>query len=165
MDTHQSFINLILIFISLSIILPVSAGSVGAKNVVVTHDYVKATAICSCGENNYSSGNDNYIYHNASFENYCPRCHSYGTLKFNPKGVPEGEWTCSKCNSDYCAADGREKITGSHYSLTPYDPPQVQAQDEISVQVDVITDLNNATNKSILESDYNRLKDMNFFSN
>ena len=147
----------------MSIILPVSAESVGAKNVVVTSDHVKATAICSCGENNYSSGNNNYIYHTATFVNYCPRCHSYGTLKFNPKGVPEGEWTCSKCNSDYCAADGQEKISGSHYSLTDYTPPQVQAQEVIDVKINVITDLNNSNNKSILESDYNNLKNKNFF--
>jgi hypothetical protein len=162
-EPNQSFINLILIFICMSMILPVSAESVGAKNVVTTQDYVKATAICSCGENNYSSGNSNYIYHTATFVNYCPRCKNYGTLKYNPKGVPEGEWTCSKCNSDYCAADGREKITGSHYILTPYNPPKVQAQQEISVEINAITDLNNANNRSILEYDYNRFKNINFF--
>ena len=150
----------------MSIILPVSAASVGAHNVSVTSDYVKASAICSCGENSYSSGNNNYIYHTVAFKNYCPRCKSYGTLKYNPKGVPEGEWTCTKCSSDYCAADGREKITGSHYCLIVYNPPQVHAQSEISVEINVITDLDNSNNKSILESDYKRLKDVNnFFGN
>ncbi len=91
-----------------------SASSVDAKNVEATSKYVKATAICSCGLNGY----DHYI--TASFVNYCPHCHSYGTLEFNPKGTPEGEWTCSNCNSDYCAACGKEKISGSKYFLTPY---------------------------------------------
>ena len=150
----------------MSIILPVSASSVGAHNVTVTQDYVKATAICSCGENSYSSGNSNYIYHTVTFKNYCPRCKSYGTLKFNPKGVPEGEWTCTKCSSDYCAADGREKITGSHYCLIEYQPPKVEVQSGINVEMNVITDLNNANNKSILEASYKKLKDSNdFFAN
>ena len=100
---------------SLIILLPVaSASSVGAKDVEVTNQFVKATAMCSCGLNGY----DHYI--TASFVNYCPHCNSYGTLKFNPKGTPEGEWTCSKCNSDYCAASGKEKISGSKYFLKPY---------------------------------------------
>jgi hypothetical protein len=44
------------------------------------------------------------------FENYCTIYHSYGTLTFNPKGTPEGEWTCSKCGCDYCAANEKEKM-------------------------------------------------------
>jgi len=71
------------------------------------------------------------------FENYCPKCHSYGTLSFNPKGTPEGEWTCTKCGSDYCAADGKEKIPGIKVFLIHYNAtnatsgksPQVHAQD------------------------------------
>ncbi len=57
---------------------------------------------------------------NGTFENYCPKCHSYGTLTFNPKGTPEGEWTCSKCGSDYCAADGKEKMPGINIFLIHY---------------------------------------------
>lgn len=97
------------------VMVPVAfATSVGAKDVEVNNQYVKATAICSCGSYEY----DHYI--TGTFLNYCPQCHSYGTLEFNPKGTPEGEWTCSKCNSDYCAADGKEKIDGSKYRLTQY---------------------------------------------
>jgi len=97
------------------VMVPVAfATSVAAKDVIVNSQYVKATAICSCGSHEYNQ------YITASFVNYCPHCHSYGTLEFNPKGTPEGEWTCSKCNSDYCAADGKEKIDGSNYCLTPY---------------------------------------------
>ena len=50
-------------------------------NVKVTSAFVKATAYCSCGTMSYG-------YHTSTFENYCPRCKSYGTLKFNPKGSP-----------------------------------------------------------------------------
>ena len=85
-----------------------SASSISAKNVQVTQEYVKATALCSCGLNGYH-------FMTGCFVNYCPKCHSYGTLTFNPKGTPEGEWTCSKCGSDYCAADGKEKEPGSKY--------------------------------------------------
>ena len=100
---------------SLFIMVPIaSAASVAAKDVVVTSQYVKATALCSCGEHPYGQ------YFTASFVNYCPKCHSYGTLEFNPKGTAEGEWTCSKCNADYCAADGKEKMPGSNVYLTPY---------------------------------------------
>lgn len=171
-DPDLSVIHCILIFCCVSIILPVSASSVGAYNVTVTHDYVKATAICSCGENNYSIDDDNYIYHTATFKNYCPHCKSYGTLKFNPKGVPEGEWTCTNCGSDYCAADGKEKISGSKYALIPYNPPQVQTEVKNSgvnsgfnMEINVITDLNNKDNKSLLEANYQKLKKVNYFSN
>jgi hypothetical protein len=88
----------------LILLLPAaSASSVGAYNVQVTNKYVKATALCSCRFNSYH-------YMTGCFENYCPIYHSYGTLTFNPKGTPEGEWTCSKCGCDYCAANEKEKM-------------------------------------------------------
>jgi hypothetical protein len=147
------YINLILIVSCVSLIIPpVVASNVGAYNVEVTHSYVKSTAICSCGENEYSSGNNNYIYHTIAFENYCPRCNSYGSLKFNPKGVPEGEWTCTNCGSDYCAADGIEKISGSPYCLIKYNPPEVKAQQVTNVDVSVITKLDKFKNKNFLDS-------------
>lgn len=86
----------------------------------VTSKYVTATAKCSCGAS--SGGYD--TYHNGTFLNYCPNCHRYGTLTFNPKGTVEGEWTCSKCDSDYCAADGRCKAGGSDVYLTRYVIPK-----------------------------------------
>jgi len=75
-----------------------------AYNISVTPETVSATAKCSCG----SMGD--YNYHTGTFKNYCPNCHKYGTLIWNPKGVEEGEWTCSSCDCDYCAACGKEKI-------------------------------------------------------
>jgi len=113
---------LMLFLTGLIISVPVAtASSVGAYNVEVTPDFVKATALCSCGLNDYT-------YHTKAFKNYCPHCGSYGTLIFNPKGVPEGEWTCTQCRSDYCAADGKEKMHNTHYYLTPYTAPNVQTQ-------------------------------------
>ena len=108
-----------LVFTAILILLmpAASASSVGAYNVQVTNEYVKATALCSCGLNSYH-------YMTGCFENYCPMCHSYGTLTFNPKGTPEGEWTCSKCGCDYCAADGKEKMPGSDIFLIPYTIPK-----------------------------------------
>ncbi|WP_227716997.1 hypothetical protein [Methanobacterium paludis] len=107
--------------------LPVSAAADGAYNVQVTQNYVKATAKCS-------DGTSGYYYQTATFKNYCPHCHRYGTLTFNPKGTVEGEWTCSACDSDYCAADGKEKISGSSYYLSTYTPPkQVKAAQEVKV--------------------------------
>jgi hypothetical protein len=123
-----------------------TARPVGAHNVEITNEYVKATGICSCGLNDY-------IYHTKAFKNYCPHCKSYGTLIFNPKGVPEGEWTCTKCSSDYCLADGNEKMPNTPYCLTPYNSPEVQAQEIISVKVKTIyTNLGKFKDKSFLES-------------
>lgn len=124
-----------LMLASLIVLLPAaSAASESAKDVQLTGQFVKATALCSCGSNGY-----NYI--TGVFENYCPKCHSYGTLTFNPKGTPEGEWTCSKCDTDYCAADGKEKISGSNCSLKAYTnsttsqsaEPEVHAQEVSNV--------------------------------
>lgn len=78
-----------------------------AYNITITNKTVSSTSKCSCG----SCGN--YAYHTSSYKNYCPNCHRYGTLKWNPKGVYEGEWTCSYCDCDYCAACGKEKINSS----------------------------------------------------
>lgn len=73
-----------LFFTCLIISIPaVAASSVGAYNVKVTHDYVKATAVCSCELTDYT-------YHTNAFKNYCPHCDSYGTLVFNPKGSLKG---------------------------------------------------------------------------
>ena len=93
------------------------------------------------------------------FENYCPKCHSYGTLSFNPKGTPEGEWTCTKCGSDYCAADGKEKMPGIKVFLIPYNAtnatsrtsPQVHAQDATTgTDQELLNEITYYTSKSFL---------------
>ncbi|MCE7697881.1 MAG: hypothetical protein K8E24_003260 [Methanobacterium paludis] len=97
-------------------ILPVSSAST-AYNVSIQDKYVKATALCSCGEHSYT-------YHTGTFMNYCPFCHYYRCLEWNPKGTAEGEWTCGVCGADYCAADGRCKSGGSDVYLIEYEVPK-----------------------------------------
>ena len=53
-----------------------------------------------------------------TFINYCPICHSYGCLVYNPKHTSEGEWTCKKCDADYCIC-GKCKASGSNVHLIP----------------------------------------------
>ena len=52
-----------------------------------------------------------------SWKNHCSFCG--GKLKFNPKGVPEGELTCSKCDADFCCVSGQDKATKVRRKLTP----------------------------------------------
>ena len=47
----------------------------------------------------------------------CPFCG--GHLLNNPKGVYEGEWTCSKCNADFDGVCGAEKLSPPRHYLTP----------------------------------------------
>lgn len=54
-----------------------------------------------------------YTWHYREFINYCPNCGHYGTLRRNPKGVPEKEYTCHRCSSDWCGVCGKEKYSGS----------------------------------------------------
>ena len=75
-----------------------------AYNITCNSKTVSATSKCSCG------ALGDYNYHTSTYKNYCPSCHKYSTLIWNPKGVEEGEWTCSSCDCDYCAACGKEKI-------------------------------------------------------
>lgn len=58
-----------------------------------------------------------YTWHYRTFINYCPNCRHYGTLRRNPKGVPEREYTCSRCSSDFCGCCGKEKYSWSHVYL------------------------------------------------
>jgi len=53
--------------------------SIIAYGVKVTSKTVTATAKCSCG------ALGNYNFHKGTYVNYCPKCHKYGTLKWNPK--------------------------------------------------------------------------------
>jgi hypothetical protein len=142
---HPKYKYSMLFLAGLIMCLPVAtASSVGAYNVKVTPEFVKATALCSCGLTDYT-------YHTKAFKNYCPHCGSYGTLIFNPKGVPEGEWTCTKCKSDYCAADGKEKMPNTRYYLTPYTAPKVQSQGVPGNKVDhVINDIDKYKDRSFL---------------
>ena len=122
-EPHPRFKFYILFLLCLIRSIPTStSSSMKPYAVEVTSAFVKATTFCSCGSMSYG-------YHTNTFENYSPRCKSYGTLKFNPKSSPEVEWTCVKCGSDYCAASGKEKEPNSSYHLVPYNPPVAQAQE------------------------------------
>ena len=58
-----------------------------------------------------------YKWYYRTWINYCPNCHHYNTLLKNPKGVPEREYTCKKCDSDFCGVTGKEKYSWSHKYL------------------------------------------------
>lgn len=89
-----------------------SLNGYSAYNINITTVKVSATAKCSCG----ACGD--YVYHTGSYKNYCPHCKRYDVLNWNPKGVAEGEWTCSYCGADYCAACGKEKsYSNSRYLI------------------------------------------------
>ena len=58
-----------------------------------------------------------YKWYRFEWIDYCPNCHHYNCLLKNPKGVPEGEFTCGVCDSDYCAVTGKEKYDWSDVYL------------------------------------------------
>ncbi|ADZ09572.1 Pseudomurein-binding repeat-containing protein [Methanobacterium lacus] len=62
----------------------------------------------SCSKGWYKTG--------GTWKDYCPFCHSYNCLTYNPKHTYEGEWTCSKCDADFCNC-GRCKASGSQVYL------------------------------------------------
>ena len=57
-----------------------------------------------------------YKRYTKTWRNYCPNCGKTGTLTDNPKGVYEGEITCSMkkggCDADYCGYCGGDKWGG-----------------------------------------------------
>ena len=77
-----------------------------------THPIIGMWAKPSCGCR-YS-----YTWHYKEYVNYCPNCRHYGTLRKNPKGVPEREYTCYRCSSDFCGCCGKEKYSWSRRYLT-----------------------------------------------
>ncbi|NPV65078.1 MAG: hypothetical protein HPY63_06175 [Methanobacteriaceae archaeon] len=97
---------------------PIIAGYLGAYNIQVTKDYVKATGRCSCGSRDYSN------YYTSAFVNYCPCCGRYGTLAFEQGGPVdgnyEGMWYCTHCDADYCLVCGKLHVSGSKVYLTRY---------------------------------------------
>jgi hypothetical protein len=54
----------------------------------------------------------NYV---SCFEDKCPICGK--TLRWNPKHVPEGEWTCLD-DDDFDATKGKQKLSNSNIHLT-----------------------------------------------
>jgi len=85
---------------------------------ITTHNFAAVSksntgTVTAYGWNSCSSG---WFKTGGTFINYCPFCHSYGTLIYNPKHTYEGEWTCSKCDADFCLC-GRCKAVGSKVYL------------------------------------------------
>ncbi|MEN4018488.1 MAG: hypothetical protein PQ963_00825 [Methanobacterium sp.] len=82
--------------------------SVGAKNVVVTSEYVMATGRHSCAIKS------DYNYHTRVFRNYNPVTKTNGTLRFeqgpyygpNRGTSPEGLWYDVKTDMDFCLVHG-----------------------------------------------------------
>lgn len=71
-------------------------------------------AICSCGVNHEGYSRHGHV----EFENYCPFCKEYGVLIYHNgwyKGtnVNEGEFSCTKCGADFCAAPCSYEKSGS----------------------------------------------------
>ena len=58
-----------------------------------------------------------YKWYYRTFIDYCPNCHHYNALLKNPKGVPENEYTCRFCDSDFDGVVGKEKYSWSHKYL------------------------------------------------
>ena len=52
-----------------------------------------------------------------TWKNKCSFCGA--TLKFNPKNVPEGELTCSRCGADFCCVSGKDKAAKVRGKLSP----------------------------------------------
>ena len=58
-----------------------------------------------------------YKWYYRTFIDYCPNCHHYNCLLKNPKGVPENEYTCKYCDSDFDGVVGKEKYSWSNVYL------------------------------------------------
>ena len=99
--------NAVVVNNSSAIILNKNAGIIVAKSsdrIYCKYPLIGMWAKPSCGCK-YS-----YTWHYREYVNYCPNCHHYGTLRKNPKGVPEREYTCYRCSSDFCGCCGKEKM-------------------------------------------------------
>lgn len=80
-----------------------SSDSVTTSQTITVNHY----PTCSCC---YGTQYKRYI---KTWKNYCPNCGKSGTLVDNPKGVVDGEITCSMkkggCDADYCGYCGGDK--------------------------------------------------------
>lgn len=58
-----------------------------------------------------------YKWYYRTFIDYCPNCGHYNCLLKNPKCVPENEYTCAICDSDFDGVVGKEKYSWSNVYL------------------------------------------------
>ena len=130
----------IILFVALLIAtMSFGTGAVSASS--ATGVKVTSTTVTAHGWNSCSKG---WFKTGGTFENYCPICHRHGTLRFNPKGTAEGEWTCSACDSDYCLC-GRCKASGSGIYLVRATSNGVAAKKSPSQQQNTNTGTNTGT--------------------
>lgn len=92
--------------------MAVSDGKVYTDKTVKVKPKIGMYAKPSCGCRH------KYTWHYREFVNYCPNCRHYSTLRKNPKGVPEREYTCARCSSDFCGVCGKEKYSWSRVYLS-----------------------------------------------
>lgn len=82
-----------------------SGTTVGSTGGIITTNMMPSCGCCG--------GTVQYKRYQKSWKNYCPWCGKTGTLTDNPKGVYEGEITCSMrkggCDADYCGYCGGDK--------------------------------------------------------
>lgn len=147
--------------------LAVSAHDVGAYDIVITKDYVKATGKCTC------SLQADYAYHTATFKNYCPNCHSKGTLNYEQGSGyhnPEGMWYCTRCDMDFCLVHGKEHVSGTDNYLkrmknqatkkTTHNSQKVNAQTNTEEYIQIIV---NDKTYLIKKSAIKKIRNNNFW--
>jgi hypothetical protein len=77
-----------------------------------THS-IASNTITATGMNSASGG---YYKCTGTFYNYCPICHHWEVMEWNPKHTAEGEWTCAHCGADF-SINGHCKAYHSKYWL------------------------------------------------
>jgi hypothetical protein len=110
---------------------------------VTTGETITVNHMPSCG---CCSGTA-YKRYTKTWRNYCPHCKKTGTLTDNPKGVYEGEITCSMskggCDADYCGYCGGDKGGGSrckNYKLTSASASETSNEGNTSTSTDTSTE-------------------------
>lgn len=94
---------------------PASTTGITSGNATATNNFKPSCNYCT------KSGVP-YKWYTTTAKNECPFCGT-PTLIYNPKGVPEGEWTCSKCRADFCGTCGRDKMVPPRKVLTMISSP------------------------------------------
>jgi hypothetical protein len=89
---------------------------IGAKSGLINKPVPRGDVITGTFKPSIKRGYS-YRWYKRSWINYCPGCHRYGTLTNNPKGVYEGELTCSRCDADFCGVTGTDKGTSRRWTL------------------------------------------------
>lgn len=99
----------------------------------MANDTITVNMYPSCGYCKNQSDYAGYKQYTKTWKNLCTSttCNSKypGTLENNPKGVKEGEITCSKCDSDYCGFCGTEKSGSGRFKLISADASTSEESD------------------------------------